>query len=160
MDGPREQTPGDFRKKRRKASCHVKQTEPCSPWMSAAENGVREPKKASAGQVLKKHSPKRLWDGCLELQGFITSRTAGNHFGLNGETPETMLSGETPDLSEFAERGWCDWIKFRATNVLHPPGRQACSRSVPGPSTDTGPATTAKTLEHNCQCVHRVTFRA
>ena len=70
--------------------------------------------------MLKKYSPKQLWDDCLELQGFITSNTAGNHFGLNGETPETMLSGETADISEFAEYGWYDWVKFCDTNVPYP----------------------------------------
>ena len=105
-DGAREQRLGDFRKKCREASCHIRQTEPYSPWMNAAENGVRELKKASARQMLKKHSPKRLWDDCLELQGFITSNTAGNHFGLNGKTLETTFSGETADISEFTEYGW------------------------------------------------------
>ncbi len=84
MDGAREQTLGDFRRKCREASCHIKQTEPHSPWMNMAENGVRELKKASARQMLKRHSPKRLWDDCLELQAFIKSHTAGNHYGLNG----------------------------------------------------------------------------
>ena len=73
--------------------------------MMAAENGVWELKKASARQMLKKHSPKRLWDDCLELQGFVTSHTAGTIFGLNGETPQTMLSGETANILEFAEFG-------------------------------------------------------
>ena len=102
MDGANEQTLGDFS---REASCHIKQTKPHSPWMNMVENGVRELKKASARQMLKAHSPKRLWDDCLELQAFIKSHTAGTSFGLNGETPETMLTGETADISEFAEFG-------------------------------------------------------
>ena len=65
--------------------------------MSVAENGFRKIKKASAQQVLKKHLPKRSWDICLELQAFIASHAAGNHFGLNdGETPGTMLSQARP----------------------------------------------------------------
>ena len=146
MDGAREQTLGDFKKKCREASCHIKQTEPYSPWMNAAENGVRELKKASARQMLKKHSPKRLWDDCLELQGYITSNTAANHFGLNGETPETMLSGETADISKFAEYGWYDWVKFRDTNVPYPEDKLVLGRYL-GPSTDIGPAMTAKILK-------------
>ena len=70
MDGAKEQTLGDFRRKCRKASCHIKQTEPHSSWINMAENGVQELKKASARQMLKMHSPKRLWDNCLELQAF------------------------------------------------------------------------------------------
>jgi hypothetical protein len=40
VDGAREQNLGDFRKKCREASCHMKQMEPHSLWMNAAENGV------------------------------------------------------------------------------------------------------------------------
>ncbi len=100
--------------------------------------------------MLNKHSAKRLWDDCLELQGFVTSHAVGSHCGLNGETPEAVLSGETADISEFAERGWCDWIKFRDTNVPYPEDKLVLGRHL-GPSTDIGPAMTAKILKQNGQ---------
>ena len=43
MDGSREQTMGEFRKKAREANCRVKQTEPYSPWQNAAESAIRNP---------------------------------------------------------------------------------------------------------------------
>jgi hypothetical protein len=106
MDGSKEQMLGEFSRKCREASCQVKQTEHDAPWSNAAKNGVRELKKASARQTLKKHSPKCLWDDAMELQAHILLHTAGNLFGLNGEMPETTLSGETADLLEFAGFGW------------------------------------------------------
>jgi hypothetical protein len=109
--------------------------------------------------MLKKHSPKRLWDDSLELQGYIASHTAGNSFGLNGETPETWLSGETADISEFAEFGWYDWVKFRDTVVPYPQDKLVLGRYL-GPSTDIGPAMTAKILKSNGEYVHRTTVRA
>jgi hypothetical protein len=157
MDGSKEKTLGDFRRKCREASGHIKQTEPHLPWMNAAENGVRELKKASAWQMLEKHSPKRSWDDCLELQAFVTSHAAGNNFELKRETPETMLSEETADASEFAEFGWCDWIKFRDTNVSHPGDKLVLGRCL-RPSADIGPAMMAKILKQNGQCVHRSTL--
>jgi hypothetical protein len=48
MDGAREQTLGNFRKKCREASCHIKQTEPHHLRMNAAENCIQELNKASA----------------------------------------------------------------------------------------------------------------
>ena len=42
MDGAREQVIGEFRHKARHADCHVKQTEPYSPWQNAAESTIRE----------------------------------------------------------------------------------------------------------------------
>ena len=125
--------------------------------MNAAENGVRELKKASAQQMLKKHSPKRLWDDCLESQGFVTSHAAGTIFGLNGETPQTMLSGKMADMSEFAEFGWHDWIKFRDANVPYPEDKLVLGQHL-GPSADIGPAMTAKILKRNGQTVHRTTL--
>jgi hypothetical protein len=118
---------------------------------------VRELKKASARQMLKKHSPKCLWDDAMELQAHILSHTAGNQFGVNGETPETMLSGETADISEFAEFGWYDWIKFRDTKVPCPQDKLVLGRHL-GPSADIGPAMMAKTLKQNGQHVHRTTL--
>ena len=40
-DGAREQAMGEFRHKARQADCHVKQTEPYSPWQNAAERTTR-----------------------------------------------------------------------------------------------------------------------
>jgi hypothetical protein len=126
--------------------------------MNMAENGVRELKKSSARQMLLKHSPKRLWDDCLEFQAFIKSHMACNHYELKGECPETMLSGETADILEFAEYGWYDWVKFRDTTVPYPEDKLILGRYL-GPSTDIGPAMTAKILKGNGQYQHRTTFR-
>ena len=38
MDGSKEQTLGDFRRKLKEADCHLRQTKPYSPWMNAAES--------------------------------------------------------------------------------------------------------------------------
>jgi hypothetical protein len=94
MDGSKEQTLGEFRRMCREASCRIKQTEHDTPWSDAAEKRARELKKASARQTLKKHSPKCLWDDAMELQAHILSHTAGNQFGLNGETPRRQCSQE------------------------------------------------------------------
>ena len=40
MDGSKEQTMGEFRRKTRQAGCHVKQTEPYSPWQNTAEGAI------------------------------------------------------------------------------------------------------------------------
>ena len=65
---------------------------------------------------------------------------------------------ETADISKFAEFGWYDWIKFRDTNVPYPDDKLVLGRYL-GPSTDIGPAMTAKILKQNGQYVHRTTFR-
>ena len=69
-----------------------------------------------------------------------------------------MLTGETADISEFAEFGWYDWIKFRNTVVVYPEDNLVLGRYL-GPSTDIRPAMMAKILKSNGQYVHRTTLR-
>ena len=69
-------------------------------------------KKGAGRKMIKKRSPKKLWDDCLELEGYIRSNTAHDIFMLNGEVPETIMSGETSDISQFCEFEWYDWVYF------------------------------------------------
>ena len=87
MDGSKEQMMGDFRKKAQQADCHIRQTEPHSPWQNAAEGAIRELKRGTARKMLKKKSPKRLWDDCMELEAYICSNIAYGIFELQGEVP-------------------------------------------------------------------------
>ena len=102
MDGAQEQTKGQFRKKCRDAGTHVKQTEPLTPWSNAAESAIRELKRGFGRKMVRSGAPKALWDDCLEREAYIRSHTAHNIYGLNGQVPETMVSGETADISPFA----------------------------------------------------------
>ena len=113
MDNSKEQTLGTFRKKAREGNFWIKQTEPYTPWSNSAKSAIRELKKGSAQKMLKTHSPKRLWDNCIELEAYIRSHTANVHYHLKGEVPKTVISGETSDISKFAEYTWYEWINFR-----------------------------------------------
>ena len=157
MDNPKEQTLGTFRKKAREANCWIKQTEPYTPWSNSAESAIRKLKKGSDRKMLKTHSPKRLWDDCIELQAYIRSQTANGHYHLKGEVPETVMSGETADISKFAEYSWYEWIKFRDTTVAYPETKLTLRRYL-GLSTDIEPAMTAKIIKANGQYVHRSTL--
>jgi len=159
MDGAREQAMGDFRRKCREVGTHVRLTEPHTPWSNAAEGAIRELKKGLARKMVRKKSPKKLWDDCLELEAYIRSNIAHEIYGLKGEVPETIVSGETSDISAFAEYEWYQWIKFRVTSVSFPEDSMVLGRYL-GPSIDIGPAMTAKILKSNGQSVHRSTLRA
>ena len=94
------------------ADCHVRQTEPFLPWSNAAEGAIRELKKGGTRKMIRTGSPCCLWDHCLELEAYIQSHTALNSFALQGEMPKSYMTGKTPDISEYAEFAWYDWIKF------------------------------------------------
>ena len=93
----------EFRNKLRDACCHYKQLEPYSPQSNAAEMNIRELKRGSSRKMIKKQSPKKLWDHCLELESLICSHTAHDHFPLNGEVPETLMKGTGDDISNISE---------------------------------------------------------
>jgi hypothetical protein len=102
---------GEFRKKLRDDGCHVHQTEPYTPWSDRAELAIRELKRKTRKQMMKSHSPKRFWDDCLESMADINSHTVHENYELDGQTPQAMLTGITPDISTLAEFGWYQWVK-------------------------------------------------
>ena len=106
MDGSKEHTMGLFRQKAKEMGVHIKQTEPHSPWQNAAELAIRELKKGAGRKAARAKSPKKLWDHTLELESYIRSNTATVHPELNGQVPETIMSGQTADISPFAVLGW------------------------------------------------------
>ena len=58
IDGLRKQTMGKFKKKLRVASCHLRQTEPHSPWQNAAELTIRELAKGIGRKMVITEAPK------------------------------------------------------------------------------------------------------
>lgn len=106
MDNSKEQLLGEFRRKCREVGSRVKQTEPHTPWSNAAEAAIRELKRGVGRQMVRSRAPKRLWDHCLERQAYVRSLTAHDQFRLNGQVPETMVKGDTADISAIALFGW------------------------------------------------------
>ena len=111
MDGSKEQTMGLFRRKAQEMGTHVKQTELHFPWQNVAELAIHELKKGTGRKAAKAKSPKKLWDHALELESYIRSNTAMMHSELDGQVPETIMSGQTADISPCAALGWYQWIK-------------------------------------------------
>ena len=159
VDGSKEQTLGEFRKKARQADCYILTAEPYTPQSNAAESAIRELKKGVGRKMVKSKAPRRLWDDCLELEAHIQSLTSSDHFLLQGEVPDTMIKGETSDISQFCQHAWYEWIKFRDTALSFPEPKMVLGRYL-GPSIDIGPAMTAKILKANGQVVYRSTYRA
>ncbi len=78
LDGSKEQTKGDFKRKLCEADCHARQTEPYSLWQQAAEGCIRELKCGVSRKMIKTGSPRVLWDHCIELEAHIHSSTKNN----------------------------------------------------------------------------------
>jgi len=159
MDGAPEQIGGDFKRKCREAQVHCKTIEPYSPWSDAAETVVKEIKNGVARQMFRSKAPKRLWDDCVEFVAYQQSNTWNNRYANQDEVPETVMSGQTSDISIWVQHEWYEWIKFRDTAISFPDDKEVLGRYL-GPSIDVGPAMTAKILKANGEVVHRSTYRS
>jgi transposase len=159
MDGSKEQTLGVFRKKAREMGVHIKQTEPYSPWQNASEGAIHELKRSAGRKMSKAKSPAKLWDHCLELEGYIRSHTALDIYELKGEVPETIVSGMTADISPYVECGWYDWVKYWDTTSSFPNSKEVYGKWL-GPAPDIGPAMCSKRiLKSNGHLLHLSTYR-
>ena len=77
-----------------------------------AEGGFRELKKASGWKMVRAGAPKHFWADAIEWEAYLQSNTAWDIYQLQGETPETVLSGETVDISQFCELSFYERVMF------------------------------------------------
>ena len=75
-DNAKEMILGEYNRKLKEASCHMRQLEPFTPCLNAAKREIMELNKGSGRRLIKSGTPKRLWDDCLELESYIRSNTA------------------------------------------------------------------------------------
>ena len=158
IDGAKEMKLGEFARKCKEASCYLRSTEPYSPWSNSAEREIRELKKGAARKLARSGAPKRLWCFALEYESYVRSHTALDIFKLDGRVPETVVSGETADISPFCEFGFWDWVKFRDSGVAFPTDSLVLGKYL-GPSIDVGPAMTQRVMKANGEVEDRSTLR-
>ena len=103
---------GEFGRKCKEAHFYFQSTEPYSPWSNSTEHEIRELKKDTA-RKLRSGTPLQLWCFALEYELYVHSKTAHDIFQLDGHVSETVVSGETADISPFCEFGFWDWVKFQ-----------------------------------------------
>ena len=120
MDSAREQIVGKFKEAHQDATVQVQQLEYNNHLAKRAEGAVRENKRASRRAMKKSACPARLWDYCSELQANIRSHTAHDIPTLNGQVPETVVTGNNVDISELVEFGWYQWIYYRDATTSFP----------------------------------------
>jgi Reverse transcriptase (RNA-dependent DNA polymerase) len=159
MDGSKEQSLGDFRKACRDAGCKIHVTEPYSPWSNQAELAIRELKKSTRRKMIASDAPARLWDDCIELEADIISHTAHDSYALQGQTPHTVVTGHTCDISKYAEFRWYQWIMWYDSVAKFPNPKNVLGRYL-GPTRDMGMALSAKILCDTGKTIFRSSFIA
>ena len=73
MYGSKEHVQSEFWRNLKESSCHMKQVELYSPCHNTAKSTIGDMKKGASNKIINTRSPKKLWDNCLELKGYIRS---------------------------------------------------------------------------------------
>ena len=63
--------------------------------------------------MYKTNCPARLWSYELQHVAAIVNRTASNAGNLKGRTLLELITGETPDISEYLDFRFYDRVWFR-----------------------------------------------
>jgi hypothetical protein len=137
MDGTKAQIQGGFRRKLLEAVCHTKHTEPHTPTPNASEGSITELKRGVGLEMV------RLWDDCLVRKTYVITSTVFDIFYLEGQVPDTIVKGQTSDISPLAEYAWYEWVKFRDTGKSFPDSKEWLVRDL-RPAIDIGPAMSRK----------------
>ena len=106
--------------------------------------------------MVTKHTPKTLWDHCYEWKSKVISHTARGHYKLHSQVPETVLTGQTSDISPLAEYGWYDWVKY----YDYKSKEETLGRWLGPAGESVGSAMTSMILQLNCHIYVTGTLRA
>jgi hypothetical protein len=123
-DDAKELTQGRMGELLRKFWIRGSQSEPYSPWQVRAELCIREVKKAVRHAMAKTKAPKRLWDYCTIYQCELRNLIAHPHFKLQGRTPYEIITGRTPDISEYLDYSWYQTIWYYDQDAQFPHERR------------------------------------
>jgi len=111
FDGALEQTgPGTaFMKNIRRNHIDWATSEPYSHWQNRAEGQIREIRKKWRLLRQRRSVPRRLWDYAAVHLARLMNLTAK---GKDGRTPQEEITGETPDISEYIDFEFYDWVWY------------------------------------------------
>ena len=60
----------------------------------------------------KMNVPRRLWDFCFNWICETDNRSVSSSHYAKGRTPIEHITGETPDISEYLDFGFYDWVLY------------------------------------------------
>ena len=111
-------------------------------------------------KLIKSCTPRRLWSDCLELESYIRSNTAHINYKLDGEVPETIMSGEMSNISQFCEFEWFEWVMFQDKIEAYPMITSGWVDRYLGLSIDMGHSLMENIIKKNGQILYRSTYQA
>jgi hypothetical protein len=95
--------------------------------------------------MVRSGAPTRLWDDFFVREAYIRSSTALDILSMEVQVPDTIVKGQTSDISPLTEYAWYEWVKFRDTGQSFPDSKEWLDRDL-GSVIDIGPAMSRKVL--------------
>ena len=122
-DGSPEQTGRNakFQSTLRKNKVRSSVTNRYSPNQNPVETVIRELRKRWYRAIFRTNCPKSIWAYGIPHFAKLMQLTASNAARLEGRTPLGALTGETPDISQYLDFGWYDWVWFKENAGLDVP---------------------------------------
>jgi len=152
-DGALELTRSDWGKTCLKHSIIQNTTEPHTPKINPAESQGGILKRRIRHIMRSTNTPVRLWDYAWEYASSIRSLTATTHIQNLGVTAFETVLGYTPNISEYIQHKWFDWVWF---NDPDDPDKQRLGRWL-GPAHSVGQGMAFHVLTHNGNVMTRST---
>ncbi len=102
-----------FMKTIRKYGIKFHVSSPRRPEQNPAEGGIRELKRRWYRIMSTKNVPHRLWDYGLVWVSKTGNLTVSGSRYAHGRTGLEIITGETPDISEYIKFEFYDWVTYR-----------------------------------------------
>jgi Reverse transcriptase (RNA-dependent DNA polymerase) len=110
----------------RRLGMRDKVTVPYSAWQNLAEASIREVKKSIRRAMRRSGSPRKLWNYCGKWCTAVRRITAMDK--LDGHTPTEVVTGTTPDISQYALFDWYEPIRYLDSRHTFPNERKLLGR--------------------------------
>ena len=93
-------------------------SEPRKPQQNPAEGGIREIKRRWYHIMAKKKIPRRLWDFGITWISETGNLAVSSSRYADERTSIEIITGDTPDISEYIDFGFYDWVTYRSNAGL------------------------------------------
>ena len=111
----------EFFKAVRKYKIDYHVSSPRRPNENPAEGTIRELKRRFYRVLVRKRVPRRLWDYLMTWICETNNLSVSSSKYANGRTAIEMITGETPDISEYLDFSFYDWVVYRSNAGLGEP---------------------------------------
>jgi hypothetical protein len=109
--------------------------------------------------MVRLRSQRRLWEHCIELACLVQSHMALDLYNLQGQVPQTIMIGQTADISFICLFKWYDWTYYNDSNAQFPDQKVVLGRYLGPTEPEVGSVLTGKILTATGEVIPRNMFR-